>query len=60
MWDDEDVLSEGCSAIAEFLCLFSSNMSMKSLMFTFLVNICNVAYKVMLCWHSLHVVFGLS
>ena len=35
-------------------------MSMKSLMFTFLVNICNVPYEVTLCWHSLRIMFGLS
>jgi len=60
MWDNEDVHSEGCCAIVEFLHLFSSNMSMKSLMFTFMVNIHNVAYDIMLCWHSLRVMFGLS
>ena len=60
MWDDEDVATEGCSAIVEFLHLFSSKMSMKSLMFMFLVNIRNVTYEVTLCWRSLRMMFGLS
>ena len=60
MWDGEGVATEGCSAIVEFLRLFSSKMSMKSLMFTFLVNICNVPHEVTLCWHSLCIMFGLS
>jgi len=60
MWDDEDVHSEGCYAIADFFCLFSSNMFMQSLMFMLMVNICNVAYNVTLCWCSWHVMFGLS
>jgi len=60
MWEDKEVHLEGCSAIAEYLHLFSSHMSMKSPMFTFMVNICNVAYDITECRHSLHVMLGLS
>jgi len=60
MWADEEVDSEGCSAIAEYLHSFSSNMSMKCLMFMFIANIGDVSYDITLCWHSLHLMLGLS
>jgi len=60
IWAEQRIGLDLFKMIVEFLCLFCLKSSMKCPMFSFRVNVANVKYDVTLCWHTLHLMLGLS